>query len=122
MSHIVSITTKLRDATAVAAACRRLNLPEPTHGTVELFSAQATGLMVRLPGWTYPAVIDTGSGEVKFDNYGGSWGKQTELDKLLQAYAIEKTRVEARRVGHTVTEQALADGSIKLTVSVGGAA
>jgi len=119
MSHIVSIKTKLTDANAVNAACRRIGLAQPTSGTAKLFSDQATGLIVKLPGWHYPAVIDTASGEVKFDNYGGQWGKQTELDKLLQAYTVEKARAEARRVGNTVTEQALADGSIKLTIQVG---
>jgi hypothetical protein len=74
---------------------------------------------VQLPGWHYPVVVDTGSGEVRFDNYNGAWGSQSELDKLLQAYAVEKTRVEARRQGHTLTEQRLTDGSIKLTIQVG---
>ena len=119
MSHIVNITTKLRDAAAIAAACKRLGLPEPTTGTAQLFSASATGLLVKLPGWQYPAVIDTNSGEVKFDNYNEMWGKQVELDKLLQMYAVEKARAEARRMGNTVTEQALTDGSIKLTIQVG---
>ena len=36
--------------------------------------------------------------------------------------AVEKASLEARRQGYCVTEQALADGSIKLTVEVGGAA
>ena len=119
MSHIVSIKTKLLDAAAVNAACRRLGLEEPVSGTAELFSAEATGLLVKLPGWQYPAVIDTTSGEVKFDNYNERWGKQTELDKLLQMYAVEKARAEARRTGNTVIEQALTDGSIKLTIQVG---
>jgi len=35
---------------------------------------------------------------------------------FLQAYSVEKARLEARRAGHAVTEQALADGSIKLTI------
>jgi hypothetical protein len=50
------------------------------------------------------------------------WGDQARLDALLQMYAVEKARLESRRRGHTVTEQALADGTIKLTVHVGGAA
>ena len=37
MSHIVSIQTEVRDPAAVAAACRRLGLPEPVHGTARLF-------------------------------------------------------------------------------------
>jgi hypothetical protein len=49
------------------------------------------------------------------------WGDEKELHKFLQSYAVEKCRLEARRRGHTVTEQQLADGSIKLTIEVGGA-
>jgi hypothetical protein len=119
MSHIVSIRTRVTDPLALAAACRRLGLTEPTTGTATLYSGQATGLVIQLPGWHYPVVVDAASGEVKFDNYNGAWGSQSELDKLLQAYAVEKTRVEARRQGHTLTEQRLTDGSIKLTIQVG---
>jgi hypothetical protein len=121
MSHIVTIATEVRDPDAVAAACRRLGLPEPAHGTATLFEGPATGLLVRLPGWLYPVVCDTATGSVRFDNYNQRWGKQEHLDRLLQAYAIEKARIEARRRGHQVIEQSLADGSIRLTIQVGGA-
>jgi hypothetical protein len=98
-------------------------LAEPVVGTAQLFgSAAASGQVVNLPGWTYPVVIDTASGEVFYDNFNGAWGEPRQLDRLLQAYAVEKAKAEARRAGHTVTEQPLADGSIKLTVHVGGGA
>jgi hypothetical protein len=119
MSHIVNIKTRLTDAAALAAACRRLGLSEPVQGTATLYSASASGLIVKLPGWEYPAVVDTDTGTVAFDNFAGAWGEQKELDKLLQACACEKARIEARRAGHTVVEQPLADGSIKLTIQVG---
>lgn len=122
MSHIVQIQTEVRDPVAVRSACDRLSLPQPTHGTFKLFSSQATGLGVELPEWRYPVVCDTASGQVRYDNYGGRWGKQEQLDRFLQAYAVEKAKVEARKKGHTVTEQPLTDGSIKLTVQMGGAA
>ena len=122
MSHIVSITTEVRDPAAVFAACLRLRLPEPVHGTATLFAEEATGLLVKLPGWLYPVCIDTASGTLKFDNYGSSWGDQEHLDRFLQRYAVEKAAIEARKRGHTVVEQVLADGSIKLTVQIGGAA
>jgi hypothetical protein len=122
MSHVVSIKTKVRDPVALVAACQRLGLEQPLQGTARLFSAEATGLIIKLPGWHYPVVANVTSGEVQFDNYNQAWGKQEELDKLLQAYAIEKAKAEARRVGHSVTEQALADGSIKLTIQVAGGA
>jgi hypothetical protein len=122
LSHIVQIQTEVRDPLAVQAACRRLGLQPPIVGTAKLFSGQVSGLIVELPGWRYPAVIDTAAGQVKFDNYGGHWGKQVELDGLLQAYACEKAKIEARKRGHSVTEQPLADGSIKLTIQVAGGA
>jgi hypothetical protein len=121
VSHIVEIKTEVRDEVAVGAACQRLNLEPPTRGTAKLFSSSAAGMIVKLPGWRYPAVFDTQSGQARFDNYGGRWGEQSQLDRFLQAYAVEKTKLEARKKGHTVTEHSLMDGSIKLTVSVGGA-
>ena len=122
MSHIVRIQTEVRDATAVFAACRRRQLAEPVAGKHLLFSGEVEGLAVRLRDWTYPAVCQIETGEVQYDNFGGRWGEQRELDQFMQAYAVEKAQIEARKRGHTVTEQSLADGSIKLTVQIGGAA
>lgn len=119
MSHIVSIQTRIKDSGALAAACRRLGWPEPQSGTAQLYTGEASGLIVRLPGWRYPAVVDTDSGNIRFDNFEGLWGEPAELDKLLQAYAVEKARIEARRAGHHLTEHALCDGSIKLTIQMG---
>jgi hypothetical protein len=122
LSHIVEIKTEIRDEQAIRAACVRLQLAAPEHKTVRLFNATATGLCVQLPGWNYAVVCETQSGAVKYDNYGGAWGRQEELNKFLQAYAVEKARIEARRKGHRVTEAKLEDGSIKVIVHVGGAA
>jgi hypothetical protein len=122
VSHIVQIQTEVRDHVAVTAACARLRLPLPTQGTFQLFSSEVTGLGVRLPDWRYPVVCDLPSGQVRFDNFDGRWGEQVHLDRFLQAHAVEKAGIEARKRGHSVTEQALADGSIKLTIQVGGAA
>ena len=122
MSHIVVIETRVYDAAALTAACRRLGVAEPVHGNVRLFSGEATGLSVMLPGWRYPIVVDTADGSIKYDNYEGRWGDPEKLGRLLQAYAVERTCLEARRKGHCVTEQSLADGSIKLTIQVAGGA
>ena len=122
MSHIVRIQTQLKDAAAVRAACQRLNLPAPVQGKVKLFSGEVEGLAVQLPDWVYPVVVDLPTGEIKMDDFGGRWGDRKHFDKLLQAYACEKAKIEARKRGHHCTEQTLADGSIKLTIQVGGAA
>ena len=122
MSHIVEIKTEIRDEAAVKAACARLNLPQPEHKTVRLFSATATGLCVQLPRWQYPVVCNTQTGQVSYDNYGGHWGEQKYLNEFLQGYAVEKAKIEARKKGHSVSETSLQDGSIRVTVRVGGAA
>jgi hypothetical protein len=118
----VTIKTEVRDHATVAAACRRLALPEPIHGTAKLFSGQASGLLVQLPDWLYPAVIDTDSGQIRYDNYEGCWGDEKQLHRFLQAYVVERSRLEARKKSYPSTEQSLADGSIMVDIEVGGSA
>ena len=122
MSHVVEIKTEIRDEQAIRAACVRLQLAAPEHKTCRLFNATATGLCVQLPGWNYPVVCETQSGAVKYDNYQGHWGEQKYLNSFLQAYAVEKAKIEGRKKGHTCSETRLEDGSIIVTIRVGGAA
>ena len=121
MSHIVTIKTEVRDANAVRTACRRLSLAEPVQGTTKLFSGEVEGLAVQLPDWIYPVVCSLPTGQLHYDNFNGRWGDQSRLNQFLQAYAVEKTKIEARKKGHSVTETPLSDGSIKLTIQVHGA-
>jgi len=116
MSHLVSIQTKVRDPAAVAAACKRIGIADPEVGTEALYGGSVHGLLVRLEGWTYPAVVDLATGEVTYDNYEGAWGDQAKLDQFLQMYAVEKAKLEARKMGYAVTEQALQNGSIQIQV------
>jgi hypothetical protein len=122
MSHIVEIKTEVRDEAAVKAACSRLSLPQPEFKTIRLFNATATGLCVQLPAWNYPVVCNLQTGSLQYDNYQGHWGEQTHLNSFLQAYAVEKAKIEARKKGHAVSETRLQDGSIRVSVRVGGAA
>ena len=117
MSHIVAIETRVHDAAALTMACRRLGLAEPVQGSVRLFSADATGLSVQLPGWRYPIVVDTARGSIKYDNYNGKWGDLEKLGRLLQSYAVEKAKIEARKQGYYVHEQSRQDGSIVLQIA-----
>lgn len=121
MSHIVQIQTEIRDPVAIRAACERLQLPPPVFGETQLFSSKAIGWTVQLPDWRYPVVCDVNTAKLAFDNFEGRWGERQQLDRFLQGYAVEKTRLEARKRGHTVLEQPLEDGSIKLTIQAGAA-
>ncbi len=122
MSHIVEIKTEIRDEQAVRAACTRLQLTAPEHKTVRLFSTTVSGLCVQLPGWSYPVVANLQTGQVQYDNYNGHWGEPKHLNAFLQAYAVEKAKIEARKKGHSCAETRLQDGSIRVTIRVGGAA
>jgi hypothetical protein len=122
MSHIVEIKTEVRDEAAVKAACTRLQLPTPEHNSARLFSTTVSGLCVQLPGWNYPVVANLQTGQLQYDNYNGHWGEQKHLNAFLQAYAVEKAKIEARKKGHSCAETRLQDGSIRVTVRVGGAA
>ena len=92
-----------------------------------MYSSTETGLGVELSHWKYPVVATSDesgqlTGQLRFDNYEGRWGSQEVLDQFLQMYAVEKAKTEARKKGHSVFEKRLDNGSIKLTVNVGGAA
>ena len=85
MSHLVTLETRIHDPAAIAAACQRLGLPAPVQGTAKLYSGEASGLLLQLPGWQFPAVIDPRTGTVRYDNYEGA-------DVLKQLYrASQKT-------------------------------
>ena len=120
MSHIVEIETEIRDPVAIQAACQRLALPKPIFGSAKLLTTSATGWAVQLPKWRYPVVCDVNTAKIAFDNYEGRWGDPKQLDRFLQGYAVEKAKLEARKNGHMVLEEPLRDGSIKLTVRIGG--
>ena len=117
MSHLVTVAVEVRDRDALVAACQRLQLSEPKHRTTRFYDDnEVTGATVRLPGWRYPVVFDLGGG-VKYDDFEGRWGERRHLDSLLQAYAVCKTTIEARRAGHTVRETELPGGRIKLILT-----
>jgi len=119
MSHIVTIQTKIHELAAIAIACTRLGLAAPVQGRAQLFGGEATGLLIQLPGWQYPAVIDTLTGTVRYDNYNGHWGDQQHLDRFIQMYSVEKTKLEARKRGYSVSEEALQNGSILVQIREG---
>ncbi len=122
MSHIVSIRTEVRDRQAVEAACARLSWSAPLSGSHRLFTRTVEGLGVKAPRWHFPIVCNLATGELSYDKFEGRWGDPVELDRFKQAYAVEKTKIEARKQGRYVSEQTLADGSVQLTVQLDGQA
>ena len=92
MSHVSTINTKVKDLARLQKACDALNLSLKLaqHGatlTENTYSGDVKGVAsVRLKRWDYPVVFDS-EGAAQYDNFGGHWGDEKELDKLLQKYA-----------------------------------
>ncbi len=122
MSHIVTISTEVRDPAAVAAACRRLGLPAPGTAPPRSSAARPPGCSSGCPAGptrSSPTPTAAGSSSTTSAAPGATAATSTAF---LQRYAVEKATLEARRRGHAVAEQSLPDGSIRLTIHVGGAA
>ncbi len=117
MSQVVTVRTEIRDRSALVNACARLNLEAPVEGTHQLYSGKAVGMGVKLPRWKYPVVANLKTGEVKFDNYEGHWGDESELDKLVQRYTVEAATAAASLQGYGVVEQLADNGEIKLEMT-----
>lgn len=118
MSHIVTIRCKCTDRMALASTCQRLQLAPPTTGSVNFLDEQHQGILIRLPDWIYPIVINTTSGDIHYDNYNGCWGDPAKLNSFVQRYAVEKAKIEARKKGYQTREINKTDGSIDLEITL----
>jgi hypothetical protein len=94
------VPTQVRDHAAVAAAPRRLALPEPVHGTAELYCGDVSELIVRLRDRTYPVVINTDTGTIRSDNDNGAWGDEARLHRFVHAFVVERRRRSPRGRHH----------------------
>jgi len=103
MSHIVAITTEMKDAGVLQRTCKRLNL-RCSFGLHEVYSTSVRGWGVELPNWRFP-VVQRENGELHYDNYRGSWGEISELEKLTQEYAVTVSIEEHAEIGMGLQER-----------------
>lgn len=118
MSHTLTVETKFIDPEAIFATCREMNLPAINQQpeTVTMFDGKRVfGYRVQLPNWSYPVAIDAKTGELSYDNYGGSWGNQSHLDKFTQLYDTNAATIAAEALGYMVTREYHSNGTIELT-------
>lgn len=118
MSHTATIDTKFFDEAAIEAAAREMSA-EIVRGKLRLFDGATVenGLGVKLDGWAFPVIIDTKTGEARYDNYNGAWGDVKHLNKFKQLYAAHKTVIECKKKGWLATRTVKADGTIKLQIT-----
>lgn len=88
-------------------------------GTHKLYGGPVKGVGIQLKNWNYPVIVNPETGEVSYDNFGGSWGDQDEIDGLVQGYCVEKIKLEAMAKNFQMAqEETLDDGTIELTCQV----
>lgn len=147
MSHLVTVAVEVRDLTALKKACDRLGFQFVEGATrFEWFgrwmndydgadAAHRHGIKpedygrcahkIVVPGASYVyeiGVMPRADGRylLALDSYDPGLNQAVGgagAPKLVQAYAVEKVRLEAAAQGHLCTETALADGSVRLTVT-----
>lgn len=115
MSHITTIKTQIKDLDILRRACVRLGIDAPTRANHRMYGGSTEGWGVKLKNWNYPVVMQD-DGQIKFDNYGGSWGARERLDELQQAYSAEACINQAEMQGYGHTESVDADGTIHLEI------
>lgn len=122
MSHISKIEIEVRDLASLKAACRRLGLRfVEGQSRFKWFGYQdgECDHVIEVPEASYEiGVVKAGkSYELKCDFYDSKIeaciGAKGGL--LMQAYGVERTKLEARRKGYSVIEQRTESG-IRLRV------
>ena len=122
MSHFTTVTTQIKDITALRCACRELGIEVLESAQARGYSTNTTrgDYVLRLkgpydialnkqPDGTYGLTTDWWDGHVEKEvgtNYG----------RLLQLYAVHKATAEARKRGHSVQRKQQKNGTIKLVI------
>lgn len=114
MSHTVRIVPQLLDVVAIRAAAARVGFREPEASEFLVGDRTVSSVQIHLPNSTASFVCDLGTGEA----FGTPLNVEDQFywNRFFQAYAIEKVRIEARRLGSAILEEPQADGSMRLTV------
>jgi signal recognition particle subunit SEC65 len=115
MSHVVEVEleTKLTNIELIKEAAKELNLKcwEELNYVFPYDKTKASGILVQLPGWKYPIVVEK-DGQIKADNYNGDWGKPIELEKFeheyksLHALSEVKAKLDKAKMKYTVKKEA----------------
>jgi hypothetical protein len=123
MSHISKIELEVKDLGILSQACARLglNLVREQH-TFKWYGKDAQcDHTIKIPGANYEIGLHNRNGlyELNCDFYDSNIEKVVgrKGGLLIQAYAVEKTKIEARKKGYSVLERNTENG-IRLHVRI----
>lgn len=114
MSHTNSVKSQMTNTSCLLAAAAKHGFTHTGVGKHQLYDGKKVeGHAFSLPGWNQKVVVDA-KGDTHYDNYGGRWGEQIQLDKLAQRYAAEVAAEEAARNGYIYNETTRENGDIEV--------
>lgn len=122
MSHFTTVTTQIKDLTALKAACSELGVELLGNSQARGYSTNTLqgDYVIRLKGPYDIAVQQQPDGTfgLTTDWWNGHVEKEVgpKFGRLLQFYAVHKATMEARKRGHSVTRKVQKDGAIKLVI------
>ena len=123
MSHTTKVQVQFKDSKALRDACNALKIPfQEGPFTVSFYDGQKHegNIKVTLPGWTYPVLFNSQTGDVAYDNYEGKWGDIRQLHNLVQEYALQVAEDQASELklqGWTIERVPQANGDIQLVLT-----
>lgn len=88
MSHTTKIKVEFRDRDRLGASILAIGGSIIGDGSHRLFAGNVQGWGFKLPGWSYPCILGA-DGSLSYDNYNGSWGKESVLDTLKGEYSLQ---------------------------------
>lgn len=119
MSHTVTIDVEFKDIHCLKKAVSKIGgtikIAEKGKKIVgNLYQGKQEGdMIINLPGWNYPIVIN--EGKAFYDNYNGSWGSNSLLEDLKQEYSKNVVLKKAQQSGFfSETLKPKEDGTIRI--------
>lgn len=108
---------KFKNQEAAVKAAEAMGARVLGDGNHRLYASSHAGFGIHFNGWQYPAIIDK-DGKIFYDNYNGSWGAASELEKFQEYYAGKVIEAECEQLGWYFERQA--DGNIIIHHPAGG--
>lgn len=118
MSHMVEVAVKMTNKKAIINAAKALGVATKEVSNMKFYRSEdtATGTAVYLSGWKYPMVIEK-DGNIKMDNYNGSWGSNDRLNEFKQEYSHEALKIKLRLQRKRFTSEKI-NGKYKVKIAL----
>jgi hypothetical protein len=114
MPRVVTIQTRFHDPNAVAAACRRLDLPAPVRKVVCFPGRVIHGYLIEFQSCRSTALLDPLTGLLRCEAQDGEELPNRPLNRFLRAYVAEKASRLARQPEFGLEAEDIADLAAEL--------